>query len=108
MTSKAQLRKTIEEAIGQKLLERYCQDRGNERVKIFPPILESKFIDKLPPDVISEGVNAQEKEHQDAYAAEVKVHLRLQDLTGNYLVVHQLEYTHQQYSAFLPLHQCNK
>ena len=108
MTSNAQLRKTIEEAIGQKLLERYCQDRGNERVKIFPPILESKFIDKLPPDVILEGVNAQEKEHQDAYAAEVKVHLCLQDVTGNYLVVHQLEYTHQQYSAFLPLHKCNK
>ena len=74
---------------------------------MIPPIPESKFIDKLPEGVF-EGANVQEKEHQDAYEAEVKIYRCLEDLEKDYLVIHQLEFTHEQYSAFVRDHNCNR
>ena len=69
----SKFRKKIEDAIGQKLLKKYCKEDGTTVAKMFPPIPDSKFIDMLPQGVVLEGVNAQEKEHQNAYAAEVRV-----------------------------------
>ena len=106
--SQNSLRQVIEETIGRRLLENYCKEHGTAEVKMFPPIPESKFMDKLQKGVASDGTNAQMKEHQEAYAAEVKLYRRLQEITGNCVVFHQLEYTHEQYPAFLPGHQCKK
>ena len=75
---------------------------------MMPPLPESKFIDRLPQNKVLEGMNVQEKEHQDAYIAEVILYRCLEEVKGNYLVIHQLEYTHMQYSAFLPEHLCDK
>ena len=74
---------------------------------MIPPIPDSKFIDKLPEEEQLEGQNAAEKELQDGYEAEVKVFRRFEDIERNIIVLHGLDYTHEQYCAFLPYHVCN-
>ena len=101
-------RDIIENKIGKKIaksihLRRYAKCGPT----MIPPIPDSKFIDKLP-EVVLEGQNVQEKEHQDAYEAEVKVYRCLEELKKNYIVIHQLKFTHEQYSAFVYEHSCNK
>ena len=102
------LKNLVENRIGKEILKRL---QGRRYAKcgptMIPPIPDSKFIDKLPEGVL-EGQNVQEKEHQDAYEAEVKVYRCLEELKKNYLVIHQLKFTHEQYSAFVKEHSCNK
>ena len=101
------LRKRITK-IGQQVLDNYCQKGDEIRGRIMiPPIPDSKFIDKLPEDVELEGQNAAEKELQEGYEAEVKVYRCLEEVESNVIVIHQLDYTHEQYAAFLPNHPCN-
>ena len=100
------LRDTIENKIGRKILERIDQTRYlNSGLTMIPPIPDSKFIDKLPEGIL-EGQNVQEKEHQDSYEAEVKLYRSFEDISKNCLVIHQLEFTHDQYSAFVGDHLC--
>ena len=97
--------------VGKIILETYCQ-KGNAFLNsvpiMIPPIPDSKYMDKLPQDIVLEGQTAAERELQKGYEAEVKVFRTLEEINGNYLVLHQLEFTHEQYSAFLPKHSCNK
>ena len=122
MSSKSGLRKLIDDTIGKEILENhrqsesvcfYCQERIESLGPfILPPIPDNKFIDVLPEGPEIEGVNLTEKEHQDAYEAEVIVYRRLEEIDKNSssssIVIHQLDYTHEQYSAFIPAHLCNK
>ena len=102
------LRNTIEEKIGRKILEKINQTRDETTGPIMiPPIPDSKFIDKLPEGDL-EGQNIQEKEHQDSYEAEVRLYRSLEEIEGNFLAIHQLDFTHEQYSAFVGQHLCNK
>ena len=104
----AALRKRIEERIGEEIIKKLRKKRsGATRPIMIPPIPDSKFIDKLPEGVL-EGLNEKEKEHQDAYEAEVKLYRTLEEMKNSYIVIHQLEFSHEQYSAFLPSHFCNK
>ena len=107
MKTNTGLRHKIEHRIGKQILKKIHLSR-NETVgpTMIPPVPDSKFIDKLPGGVL-EGPNTQEKEHQDAYEAEVKVYRRLEEMKKNYIVIHQLEFTHEHYSAFLKDHLCN-
>ncbi|XP_063678746.1 uncharacterized protein LOC134814519 [Bolinopsis microptera] len=101
------LRKRITK-VGQQVLDNYCQKGDEIRGRIMiPPIPDSKFIDKLPEDVELEGQNAAERELQEGYEAEVKVFRCFEEVKSNVIVIHQLDYTHEQYAAFLPDHQCN-
>ena len=102
------LRDTIEKKIGRQILERIDQTRdARSGPTMIPPIPVSKFIDKLPEGEL-EGQNVIEKEHQESYEAEVKLYRILEGMNKNYLVIHQLEFTHEQYSAFVGKHLCNK
>ena len=107
MKTNTGLRHKIEHRIGRQILKKIHLSR-NETAgpTMIPPVPDSKFIDKLPGGVL-EGPNTQEKEHQDAYEAEVKVYRRLEEMKKNYIVIHQLEFTHEHYSAFLEDHLCN-
>ena len=108
MAANTGLRNTIEHKIGKQIMDRLNQNKDKEtRPTMLPPIPDSKFIDKLP-DGVLEGQNIREKEHQDAYEAEVKVYRCLEDIKQNYLVLHQLEFTHEQYSAFVGEHFCDR
>ena len=107
MKSKTRLSHKIEKNIGKNLLDMIERSRNKKTGPIMiPPIPESQFIDKLPEGVLK-GANLQEKEHQDAYEAEVKVYRCLEELEKDYIVIHQLDYTHKQYSAFVGDHNCN-
>ena len=102
------LRDTIEKKIGRQILERIDQARdASSGPTMIPPIPVSKFIDKLPEGVL-EGQNVIEKEHQESYEAEVKLYRSLEDINNTYFVIHQLEFTHEQYCAFVGEHLCNK
>ena len=106
--SNAGLRNTIEEKIGRKILEKVNQPRDETSGPIMiPPIPDSKFIDKLPEGELEEQ-NIQEKVHQDSYEAEVRLYRSLEEMEGNFVVIHQLEFTHEQYSAFVGKHLCNR
>ena len=96
------------EKTGQQIIDLYCQNRKETmRPIVIPPIPDSKFIDKLPEDVKLEGQNADEKNLQDGYTAEMKVFRRFEDIQRDVIVLHQLDYTHEQYCAFSPSHRCN-
>ena len=107
MNPRSGLRKIIEETIGKQILEN-CQKIVIDVTTMMPPIPESKFIDKVPENVSLDSANAAEKEHQNGYVAEVIVYRSLELIKKNHLVIHQLEFTHEQYSAFVPNHQCKK
>ena len=49
-----------------------------------------------------------EKEHKDSYEAGLKLYRSFEKMKQNYLVIHQLEFTHEQYSAFVGEHLCNE
>ena len=107
LTSFSTLRKKIQRTIGRRILETYCEERdGTIGPIMIPPIPDSTFIDKLPEDGELEGQNLAEKVLQDGYEAEVKVFRSFEGTKRNVIVLHQVEYTHEQYSAFQPDHQC--
>ena len=107
MTSK--LRDLIESKVGKRILQSYIQKDGKLKGPIMmPPIPESKFIDKLPDGIPLLGQNAAEKELQDGFETEVILFRCFEQVDRDILVLHQLEYSHEQYSAFLPSHVCNK
>ena len=70
---------------------------------MIPPIPDSKFFEKL-----TEEQDAAFKQLQDGYEAEVKVYRCFEELQRDVIVIHQLEYTNEQYSAFVPDHKFNK
>ena len=106
MGQKNELRKRIEECIGREILKKI--GNGTSGPIMIPPIPDSKFIDKLPEEVL-ENVNVQEKNNQDSYEAEVRLYRCFEEIKTSCLVIHQLEFTHEQYSAFLPEHgQCTQ
>ena len=95
------LRKETIEDIGRKIFEKYFQNKDDTcEPMMVPPIPDSKFIDKLPEDVVLQG--------QDGYEEEVKVFRCFEEIKRPFTVVHQLEYTHEQYSVFCPSHQCHQ
>ena len=102
------LRRTIEK-IGNEVLSRTTAQKEVELTGsiMIPPIPDSKFIDKLPEGEL-EGPNIQEKDHQEAYEAEVKLFRIFEEIQEGCLIIHQLEFTHEQYSAFVDEHQCSK
>ena len=109
MSTMSWLRDRIENKVGRPILDNYCKKKYGPPCPIMmPPLPASKFIDKIPEYIELKGANIQEKEHQDAYEAEVKVYRCIEEMKGHYVVIHQFEYTHEQYSAFLPNHQCKK
>ena len=78
------LRKRIEETIGKQILEKCWQKDDTRGPIMMPPLPESKFIDRLPQNKVLEGMNVQEKEHQDAYIAEVILYRCLEEVKRNY------------------------
>ena len=97
---------TVEEKIGRQIVDKYRLQTSSGPIMI-PPIPDSKFFEKFP-DVESEDQVASFKELQDSYEAEVKVFRCFEALKRNVIVIHQLEYTHQQYSTLVSHHNCNK
>ena len=107
MTSK--LRELIELKVGKRILLSYIRRDGKFKGPLMmPPIPESKFIDKLPDGIPLQGQNAAEKELQDGFETEVILYRCLERVNRDILVLHQVDYSHEQYSAFLPSHLCNK
>ena len=101
-------RDIIERKIGEKITNsKIFSKPANSGPIMIPPIPDSKFIGTLPEGDL-EGPNLQEKQHQDAYEAEVKLYRSLEELKKNYVVIHQLKFTHEQYSVFVKEHNCNK
>ena len=93
---------------GQRILQEYCSNETGEPIMI-PPIPDSKFVDKLPENerFLRVDRNVVDRGHHDGYEAEVKLYRSFEELRmANLLVIHQLEYTHGQYLAFLPDHLC--
>lgn len=87
------------EEAGREILDKYCQNNPLGPIMI-PPIPDSKFFEKLP--------HNDAKRLQDGYQAEVEVYRCFEELERDVIVIHQLEYTHKQYSAFVPQHNCTK
>ena len=105
----SKLRATIENKIGRSILEKYCVIKeGSSGPIMIPPIPNSKYIDKLPENVVLKGANLTEKEHQRGYEAEVKVYRSFEEVKINCVVIHQIDYTCEQYSTFHHNHQCKR
>ena len=100
------LRAKIEE-IGGDVLSKIYGQQTSERPKIIPPIPDSKHFEKLS-DGDLKGRTASLKELQDGYEAEVKVYRCFEELRRDVIVVHQIEYTKEQYSVFDPFYKFDK
>ena len=96
--------------IGEEILDKYCpcQSSSTSGSVMIPPVPDSKFFEKFLEEGELKGRVASYIELQDAYIAEVKVYRCFEELKRDVLVIHQIEYTHKQYSAFVPQHDCNK
>ncbi|KAL5260527.1 hypothetical protein ACHWQZ_G010609 [Mnemiopsis leidyi] len=107
------LREIIDIKVGKEILRRIqnindgCFNTGHGPI-LFPPIPDSKYIDKLPEGIPLEGQNASEKECQDGFVSEVKLYRCFESLDKDIVVLHQLDYTYEQYAAFIPEHICQK
>ena len=71
MKQNNELRKRIEDVIGQELFNRLGDNESGPIM--IPPIPESKFIDKLPEGELDDD-NLREKNHQESYEAEVRLY----------------------------------
>ena len=103
----SELRNRIDR-IGEEILDKYCQSSSTSGPIMIPPVPDSKFFEKFPEEGELKGQVASYIELQDGYIAEVKVYRCFEELERDVLVIHQIEYTHEQYSAFVPQHDCNK
>ena len=74
---------------------------------MIPSIPDSKFIDELL-EVELEGHDVMAKENQNWHDADIKLYHSLKGMKQNYLVIHQLKLTHEQYSVFVGEHLCDK
>ena len=92
-----EVRESIEK-IGGEILEEYCQSSTTSKPIMIPPVPDSKFLEKF----------TTKTKRQEAYETEVKVYRCFEELKRDVIVIHQIEYTHKQYSAFLPQHNCTK
>ena len=86
------------ETIGKEILAKYCQSSSTSKPIMIPPVPDSKFLEKFP--------KTTRVRRQDGYIAEVEVYRCFEELERDVLVIHQIKYTHQQYSAFVPDHNC--
>ena len=96
--------------VGRSILGKIChqtENLGRVRPTMIPPTPNITFIDEFPDGDILEEVNLATRELQEGYEAEVKLYRRLEELQESVLVVHGLEFTHDQCSAFLPIHSCS-
>ena len=101
-----EVRESIEK-IGGEILKEYCQSSSTSKPIMIPPVPDSNYLEKLP-DGELEGEAAEYKYRQYGYEAEVKVYRCFEDLERNVIVIHQIKYTHGQYSAFVPQHDCTQ
>ena len=75
---------------------------------MIPPIPKSNFFEKIPEDDLDEQATSF-RQLQDGFNAEMKVFRSFEDLKSDeIIVIHQLEYTNEQYSSFLPEHKFDK
>ena len=108
-SSDIELRNAIENGIGRKILDRINQTRNSHRgPTMMPPKPDSKFIEKLPEGALDGQNIILEKENKDSYEAGLKLYRSLEKIKQNYLVIHRLEFTHEQYSAFVGEHLCTE
>ena len=92
--------------LGQRILAKIISKENPwTETTMLPPIPDSRFIDKLP-RVKNRNYDT-EKGHQVGYEAEVKLYRTFEKLKRNLIVIHHLEYTHDQYFAFIPEHMCD-
>ena len=94
---------------GAESLSLHCK-KNNGHPIMLPPVPFCKFIDKYP-DQTGKDPNwvTQIEKQQREYEAEVKVYRALEDITirEDIIVLHGLNFTHQQYNLFVR-HECTK
>ena len=92
--------------LGQRILAKITSKENPwTETTMLPPIPDSRFIDRLPR--IKNRNYDTERGHQIGYEAEVKLYRTFEKLKRNLIVIHHLEYTHDQYFAFVPEHLCD-
>ena len=86
----------------------FCCDEKTGRPIMLPPAPLCKFIDKYPDNIEDEPnwVKQIEKQQRE-YEAEVTVYRALETGRGDFIVLHGLSFTHQQFSLFVE-HVCGK
>ena len=112
------LRTRIELTIGKEISKKYCQFEDRSGPIMLPPIPACTVIDilrenfdlerKTPENAQLKKQTAADKKLQDGFEAEMKVYRVLEDLRRNVIILHQLSYTHEQYSTFKKEHLCTK
>ena len=82
---------------GKQIYEEYCSTADNTPTML-PRAPEQTYIDVYPDKDPPAGPSfADDKRHQLDYETEVKVYRALEEVDGNFIVLHSFKFTHHQY-----------
>ena len=82
---------------GKQIYEEYCSTADNTPTML-PRAPEQTYIDAYPAKDPAAGPSfADDKRHQLDYETEVKVYRALEEVDGNFIVLHSFKFTHHQY-----------
>ena len=81
---------------GKQLYEEYCLSADNKPTML-PRAPEQIYVDRYPDDNQPGSSFTDDKRHQADYKTEVKVYRALEEVDGNFIVLHSFKFTHHQY-----------
>ena len=81
---------------GKQIYEEYCSSADNKPTML-PRAPEQIYVDRYPDENQPGPSFIDEKRHQADYETEVKVYRALENVDGNFIVLHSFKFTHHQY-----------
>ena len=81
---------------GKQIYEEYCSTADNKPTML-PRAPEQIYVDLYPYEDQLGPSFRDEKQHQSDYETEVKVYRALEEVDGNFIVLHSFKFTHHQY-----------
>jgi len=81
---------------GKQIFEEYCATAENQPTML-PRAPEQTYVDKYPEEDQPGPSFRDDKRQQANYETEVKVYRALEEVDGNFIVLHSFKYTHHQF-----------
>ena len=81
---------------GKQIYKEYCSSADNKPTML-PRAPEQIYVDRYPDENQPGSSFTDDKRHQSDYETEVEVYRALEEVDGNFIVLHSFKFTHHQY-----------